>query len=89
MLTDFKIVSMVRAGKGISAVVQFYIGDVTTENEFNLQKRAMVPVRRYRRSGVLREQKYTAASEEELMLALKAELANDRLRTPIPEQSLA
>ena len=79
-LIDYKIS---RIDNGI-ALVRFYEGDVTTEDEED-GNGGIISVTRYRRSSLIRETTYTL-SRMELRKRLNGILTRDRNRPPISEQ---
>jgi len=88
MLTDYKTPRVTQHDDGSwTVLLRIYEGDVTTENE--LDKRGnMVPVTRYRRIAVLREEtlEFQPMPEVALHGLLRVELAKDLTRQPIEEQ---
>ena len=89
-LTDYKFVYIKRLGDGSTeALVRFYEGDITTEDEPDPDTGKMVPVARYRRSLMLREEIFryrTTKTDDEVRGEMDTELAKDITRTPIDEQ---
>ena len=58
MLTDYKIVEEREENGVIYQKVRFYEGDVTTEDELNLETNELEPVTRYRRTNMYEEVEY-------------------------------
>lgn len=88
MLTDYKTSRMTQHDDGSwTMLLRIYEGDITTENEEDGDG-DLVLVTRYRRTTMLREEtlNFPAMREVDLQEQLRAELAKDRTRTPIPEQ---
>ena len=71
-------------------LVRFYEGEVTTEDEPYRGETQMETrsVTRYRRNEMIREEtfRWPPMSEDEVHERLRAELGQDRTRTPIVEQ---
>jgi len=89
MLTDYKTPWIQLNDDGSWDIkLQIYEGDTTTEDEDENGTGNVVPVTRYRRVALVREEQlhFPAISERALSKRLRVELAKDRTRTPIPEQ---
>ena len=95
-LTDYKISRIVHLpGGSTEALIRFYEGDITTEDEEDIDGEPgdVVSVTRYRRisKNTLREINYNAAarvSDDDIRTAMDIELATDLIRTPIDEQKI-
>ena len=87
MLTDYKIVYMSERTGSWEVLARFYEGDITTEDEQDSEDN-FVPVTRYRRTRRLRDEffRWPPMLETALHGRLRADLARDQSRTPIPEQ---
>lgn len=88
MYTDYKIKRIVDNGVSIKVTVAFYEGDISTQDEDSGD--SPVPVKRYRRSGKLREETYKFKPRPNMAFIkgqLNAALAQDHVRTSIPGQN--
>ena len=89
LLIDYKFARIKRKDDGTTeAKVRFYEGDITTEDEED-EDAVLVPVTRYRRTGLLREVTIVERghlSDDEVRNLMDIELAKDATRTPIDEQ---
>lgn len=90
MLTDYKFKKLKVFNNKTECIVRFYEGDITTEDERNKDDLSkMVPVTRYRRTKLLREETFnfpTELTEQAIKGLMNSELAKDNKRQAINEQ---
>lgn len=95
MLTDYKIISTLESKGLLTIKIRIYKGDITTEDEYDITKKSLVPVTRYRRTKVIGEKTYTIETGErgskdaleKYSVKMRRDLKTDKTRTPISEQN--
>lgn len=95
MLTDYKIISTLEDKGLLTVKIRIYEGVITTEDEYDITKKSLVPVTRYRRTKVIGEKTYTIETGgkgskdalEKQLVKMCQDLKTDKTRTPIAEQN--
>lgn len=96
MKTSYKIAWILRIDEVHidKCLVVFFEGEVTTINEKDAIINEILPVTRYRPSAIVKQVIYTSndfgviSSTDELRIFLNKELAKDKTRTPVDEQTI-
>lgn len=89
MYSDFKYVWLRESGNGVEALVRFYQGDITTENETlrtSNGEKTIAPVTRYRRNGKILEKTLRFPDVVSLEAAIKQELSNYNLKRKVADR---